>query len=217
MIHKTLAVALLMAAALTASAQKFSLTDTDDYSRLDLLPNLADPIYYDHGLHATSHMAPGIGIGYLFGINVTGHSLPLFLEVGPEVNYNVRFEEVDTWDDASGKPTEEDFTTRMLNVGVPLNVVYKVRFTDAISLAPFAGLNAKFNLLASTYRDGKEIADSFDDGANRFQMGWNAGVGIYFNRFYVGQRFSSDITPFLKERYYKLKYKNYYLSFGVKF
>lgn len=183
---------------------------TENYSRLNILPIFSQANVSGNGVNMTlDDLMYGIGIGYLFGINITGHNIPLFLEIGPEINYTCRYDE--------GDKSVEDTFTQMITIGTPINVAYKIGLSDAISLAPFAGLNAKINVLSAVYQDG-ETYDTFDNvDANRFQLGWNVGIGCYFNRFYLGYRYYSDITPFWKENGVKATIDNNYINFGIKF
>lgn len=190
---------------------------TDNYTRLDLQFILSQQGYRKHEVHYTNkHDQYGLGIDYLVGINITGHKLPLFVEIGPDINYTFRYEEVDYWDH-SEKYYEEEIKNRKLSIGTPVNISYKIRLCDAISIAPYLGLNVKYNILAASYYDDRKI-DAFDDeNANRFQLGWNIGFGFYFKNFYVGNKFYKDITPFIENRGAKVSFRNYYLNLGVKF
>lgn len=210
--NKIIAALLLAAATLPVSAQS---SNTDNYSRLDLHLILSNPEFEGHGVYLTdSHVQYGIGLHNVYGINLTGHKLPLFLEIGPEVNYTYKYEEVDNWD--FEYLYTEEIETRRLSVGTPIDVAYKFRLSDAIAISPYAGINVKYNVLAATYYDDIKF-DDFEDGANRFQLGWNIGFGFYFGKFYLGHRYSEDITPFIEKHHSKTIFQTHYLNLGIQF
>lgn len=189
--------------------------ETDNYSRLDLSLVSQQPVYASDGVTAWStHNLQGVGVGYLFGINVTGHHLPLFLEVGPECSFTRRSEEIDYWDIQLNK-TSDEVNTQLLSLSTPLDLSYHCRLNDDVVLAPAVGLQAKVNLLAKVSSEG-ETTNLLDGEARRFQLGWNLGCGLYYNRLYLGLRFTSDVTPFLPEKHDKLRYQCYVLTLGVR-
>lgn len=213
--NKILAALILAAATLPASAQFFN-TDTDDYTRLDFQLILSHPEYEDYGVYfSNTHTQYGLGLNYIYGYNLTGHKLPLFVEFGPELNYTYKYEEIDYWDIHDCLETEK-IRTRRLTLGTPVDFVYKFRLTDGITVAPYAGIDIKANLLAATYTNGIK-ADAFSEGANLFQLGWNLGFGFYFNKFYLGHRYSEEITPFIEKHRSKTIFRNNYLNLGIRF
>lgn len=184
-------------------------SDVDNYGLLTFSPVFSIP--YIHNVSGDTFY--GIGIGYLWGINITGHKLPLFVELGPDVNYMVRK------DDAEYEYYDDSWY-HLLSVNTPLNVAYKLKVGDNITLAPFVGLTARINILAMSV-DDEETYNAFDDGnAKRFQLGFNAGVGAYFNRFYVGYRYNHDITALEKSDYSStldVTLDHHYITLGIKF
>lgn len=46
--------------------------------------------------------------------------------------------------------------------------------------------------------DKKETGNK-DDTWKRFQMGWQLGVGLYYNQLYVGVGYGKDITELCKK------------------
>ncbi len=191
-------------------------TDMQNYSRLNFSFAITQPVTSSHGITSVStHNLYGMNVGYLFGINVTDHRLPLFLEVGPEGSYVRRTEEIEYWGD-SYLISQEEINTQLLTFSSPINLAYLYRITDALVLAPSAGLNAKLNLVANNRVKG-ETFDFFDQDAHRFQLGWNAGCGIYLHRYYLGLRYTADITSFLSQRQLKEKYQNVDFSIGLRF
>ena len=192
--------------------------ELDNYSRLDVSYVSQQPVDIEAGIPLVSnHSLTGVSLAYTFGINVTGHSTPLFLEVGPDISYTQRTDEVDIWYDAFSV-VHEDVKMQILSLGTPLNLTYRLPLSDAFVLAPSAGLNAKLNLLAKT-SSGGETADLLDHGAKRFQLGCNAGCGIYYGRYYLGLQYAYDLTPFYtyQQGHEKERYQQFRLSLGYRF
>lgn len=215
--HACLAVMLLWFLPCTVAGQTKTVdSDMQNYSRLNFSFAITQPVTSSHGVTSVStHNLYGMNVGYLFGINLTDHRLPLFLEVGPEGSYVRRTEEIDYWDDLY-LINQEEISTQLLSISSPINLAYLYRLTDNLVLVPSAGLNAKLNLVANNRVKG-ETFDLFDQDAHRFQLGWNAGCGIYLHRYYLGLRYTADITSFLSQRQLKEKYQNIDFSIGLRF
>lgn len=133
----------------------------------------------------------GVSLEWTKGISVSA-SLPLFIETGIGATY--------AW------KSEDDIDNRFLSIQVPVNLVYKYQLTDAINIAPFAGLYFRGNILAeSEYEDEYDSDkinwfDDFEDdgfGASRFSYGWQIGVGVEFKKFYLGLSYGSDLNKLI--------------------
>lgn len=187
----------------------FTAADVKNYGRLNISPAFSLP--YMDGEYGETYW--GLGIGYLFGVNLTGQHIPLFLEIGPEITWLTRTEKVD-------EIYYDKIYFHLLSLSSPLNISYKISLGNKNYIAPFIGLTAKFNMMA-TIQD--EVVHSMfnkdysEDIPNRFQLGWNTGVGFYFNRFYLGYRYSPDITSFIKEDHQSLSFDCHYINLGICF
>lgn len=128
----------------------------------------------------------GISAAWTKGIAIS-KTTPLFIETGLGLNY--------AW------KSEDEYKTNWLTATVPVNLVYKYEITDGIKLAPFAGLYLRGNLvgnISSDYFD--EDISFFDDyEASRFSFGWNIGVGVDINKFYLGISYGSDLNEFVED------------------
>lgn len=159
----------------------------------------------------------GVAIDYIHGFSLT-KSIPLFLETGVGLDFGF-------WGDSESVRYDDgesyDFKLRLstLSFAVPVNLAYRLQFNDAFSLQPYLGLNFKINALANykieeEYEDEDGYGDSDDESFNmfdkddvgdddfrwnRFQMGWHIGVGMNYNKFYLGLSYGTDFSQLWKK------------------
>ena len=170
---------------------------------------------YVGNVDSWGHM--GFNVGYSRGINL-GKSLPLFLELGGEINYTSGTEEGEYYG------SDCDYSISLINVSVPVNVTYRVPVSEGFAIAPFAGVNFKYNamgLVKGKTRKGESDWYSVfneknlkkylgtDEGPNVFQIGLNVGVNfVVSNKFVFGYRFQPDLMDYFKyeKSYYGEKY-----------
>lgn len=164
--------------------------------------------------------ANGFNVMYNHGFALTS-SAPLFLELGFGLGYN------------SGKHTEKVSDRYKYEGGisnfwlkVPVNLAYRAKLTDNISLLPYTGINFKINGTLDAkdteydyYYDEKdtETWSFFDDemGGKRFQMGWQIGVGVNISKLYLGIQYGIDFLPAVKNVYdYKINSSNLAVNLG---
>lgn len=137
----------------------------------------------------------GISAAWTKGIAIS-KTTPLFIETGLGLNY--------AW------KSEDEYKINWLTATIPVNLVYKYEISDGIKLAPFAGIYLRGNLLGemnidddySQYRDDVNFFDDYKDGgleASRFSFGWNIGVGVEINKFYLGLSYGSDLNEFVED------------------
>lgn len=137
----------------------------------------------------------GISAAWTKGIAIS-KTTPLFIETGLGLNY--------AW------KSEDEYKINWLTATIPVNLVYKYEISDGIKLAPFAGIYLRGNLLGemnidddySQYMDDVNFFDDYDDGgyeASRFSFGWNIGVGVEINKFYLGLSYGSDLNEFVED------------------
>ena len=150
----------------------------------------------------------GFGIDYIHGFSLS-NSLPMFVELGGNINFNFY----------SNTETEEyyKYTQKFQNINlqVPVNFAWRFNVTDGFSIKPYAGINFKLNFVSQTKsiwedtEDGEKEEDDwincFDKGEkhmdgsdytwNRFQMGWQIGVGFQYKPLYLGVQYGTDFIP----------------------
>lgn len=155
-------IALMMVTVMGAKAQDM----TDNYSR----------IYAGFNALAFEH-APenhyGFGVGYAYGANITGHNLPMFIELGGEYAY------------VSSDKLNEKFHS----LAVPVNFTYKFG-NEKFAVAPFIGETFRVGLsydapvLAVVTEKTSSI---YDDPVNahrftaHFSFGCNFTIAQHYN------------------------------------
>ncbi|MBR6106056.1 MAG: outer membrane beta-barrel protein [Paludibacteraceae bacterium] len=163
---------------------------------------------YDQDVYLGGHL------GYQRGINLTKDRIPLFLQVGAEAVYETADYESDVPDDMG---QFIDGRYHFMNVSVPVNISYRFG-KENFSVEPFLGMNFRGNIIGKMkYEDGSE-RDFFDsEDANRFQFGLNVGVGFNIYKFYVGYKFTPDLTEYLSELFCDDKSSYHHISLGFNF
>ena len=174
---KILAIVMAMAVIVSPSAQSL----TDNYNKIYAGWN-------SMGFEDTdADNLNGFNVGYAYAFNITGHAVPLFLEVGAEYNYVSH--------DYDGNKNKAS------NVTIPVLVTYKFG-NEKINFAPFLGEGI---CCWTTLKDGDidcfDIKDSKGDKVfNRVQALFYAGFNIGFAKhFNVGYRYAYSETKMAKD------------------
>lgn len=208
---KTLLIAILGLMALVAKAQN------ENYNRIYIgyTPIMAtDDDMWDDTFH-------GLNVGYTKGLSLNGN-VPLYLEVGANVQFNMYSEE--EYDYA------HDLTMTFLQAQIPVNVTYLFPLGDSgITLAPYAGLSAKFNILGKQKLENPDNGNSHevdffskddlgDDTAKRFQVGMLLGANITFGeKLNLGIGYQRDLTSYMEYDHEKLMFHGIVATIGFNF
>lgn len=173
----------------------------------------------------------GVSVGFNKYTSIS-QSAPLFLEYGAALQYSWNSEEED---DITTK-------YNMFSAKIPVNVTYAFAIPNSkITIAPYAGLNLRLNLFGNrkyevdglgSYEDEfweemeeeygiKQEANLFDKDDmghkdatwKRFQIGWQIGVNVNFQKAYLGVSYGSDFTEIVKD----CKMKTTSITLGYKF
>lgn len=146
----------------------------------------------------------GLTVDYVHGLNILPNA-PLYVEFGAGLAYNNSNESTKAYFDGI-EIFHAEADVSFLSAKVPVNLVYRVPLTKGISLAPYAGLQAKINLIGkATNENGiagqssKTSVSFFDYDAKRFQLGYQVGVGLNIKMVYVGVGYQGDMTSYLEE------------------
>ena len=131
----------------------------------------------------------GASVGYVKSFGVSS-SAPLFIETGGNVSW------------FGGEIEDTDIKMNVFSVNVPVNFGYKFSFGENNGILPYVGLTLRGNIFGNYKEDG-ESYNAFDEDEvgdmqlNRFQIGWQIGVGANFNTFYVGASYGTDFSEIL--------------------
>ena len=145
--------------------------------------------YTFHG--ATGSIATqGFALGWARSIQVTENT-PLFVELGAQMKY----------DFAGENPQHQNASYRQLSFRVPANLVYKVypSRNSSFALAPMAGIFCQVRAMGKEKLNGqsRNITDNGNNNTTgavwkRFQLGWQAGLKFYWDRYYCGFTYAQD-------------------------
>ena len=173
---------------------------------------------------------------FLVGFNVA-NGVPVFIETGAGFLYASNKYSDSYTDDYYEIEVSLDLKTKITSIYVPVNIAYEFSVSDNMSVIPYAGLKARFNLsgaqdvtmrIRDTYSGYSETDhDSIDmfykremnnfwglsDEAKRFQLGWQVGANVDLSGFLIGISYGADMGEFLKD----CKFKTTSLSLGFRF
>lgn len=203
-----LSVALLAIASLSLSAQSKAKEWSSFYVQYNPMTFVQDISGYD------DLDFKGFTVGYDKAISIGGVT-PVFLNVGGAVNA------------AFYSESEGDEEERMTFVAakVPVSLTYKWAISDAISILPYAGLYARFNIIGNLTQDNGyddetiSVFDKKDMGSSdatwkRFQIGYQIGANVMFNdKWHLGLAWSSDFSEICK----KCKFNTPAITIGLEF
>ena len=183
------------------------------------------------GVEGNKSSLNGFGIQYNYGIGLG--SKPMNIEVG--LKWNMGFKSVSLTEDYYGYFYEDKVSTQFMRLNIPVSYIYHFHVNGMFAIAPYAGLDFRFNLLAKTkwkeYEDGElDYEDSWswfdkdemgDDTAKRFQMGWHVGVRFEVKKIFLGVEYGTDFMPFWSSKWQgeksHIKTGNLAVSVGYKF
>ena len=135
---------------------------------------------------------PGFSVGYLRGIGLT-QKVPLYLEVGGEIDFNRYSESEDG----------EDYKQTLLGLKIPVSLVYRLNINENFSISPLFGFDFRLNLMGKgkSESDGEsEDWNLFDDDEmggeayKRFQAGWHIGVGFDYKALHFGVDYGTSFN-----------------------
>ena len=135
---------------------------------------------------------PGFSVGYLRGIGLT-QKVPLYLEVGGEIDFNRYSESYDG----------EDYKETLLGLKIPVSLVYRININEDFSISPLFGFDFRVNLLGKAkveYGDESYDYNLFKDDEmdgeayKRFQAGWHIGVGFDYKALHFGVDYGTSFN-----------------------
>lgn len=138
----------------------------------------------------------GFNMEYVHAFNIA--KIPLFIETGGGISF-ARYKENLEWgyDEYSFSQS-----VNMLSLHIPVNLVYKIRLNDKISIKPFTGFYLRANLMGKyKLSDGEDSEDynvfdkdDMENTWNRVQFGWQIGTTLDINKFNIGIGYALDFN-----------------------
>ena len=190
---------------------------------------------WDKGADVNACLFPlttGISLGYLESAKLFDSSLPVLVDYGVNLQYNMG-KEIDyptgTLLDASS-----ECRVNTLAVNVPVHAALNLKF-NKVSINPYLGVNFRINLLGNQttinklgdtttttkirlFDDSDEKGAADDAAWERFQTGLSYGVAVSYSRYTFGIGFISDLMPIVDwDDDYTAKMSMTTISFGYAF
>ncbi|MDE6265835.1 MAG: PorT family protein [Muribaculaceae bacterium] len=105
-------------------------------------------------------------------------------------------------------PVQVDGSIRNFGFRVPVNVGYRLSLTDDMGLKFFTGPQMNMSLVARSHFNDTEGVEKIEDsnilgkgGFKRFDLQWNFGVGLDYNRWFVGVSASAGVTKVMNRTF----------------
>ena len=170
------------------------------YNRLGVSYN-HDSFRDKYDYHRTDFATNGFGVEYRRGF-LMSQTYPFYIELG--ANANMGFYSNDDKDRYYPVKT----TITAANLQIPMDFVYRFTLNDKLIIAPYAGITFKVNLMmleryssesqkyTSNYL-GNHSPWGFENYEkwNRFQAGWQVGVGAQYKSYYLAVQYGMDVIP----------------------
>lgn len=146
----------------------------------------ASEFHWSSDGHSENTSMSGVSLGWNQAMPIAGDT-PLFFQYGAALRYGWHSEEM----------LREDMKQSMLDVKIPLNLVYSIPVSGSVSIDPFAGLYARGIILAKAKWGDDSFSyfsedDMGDDTWNRFTMGAQLGLNVRFSDYYAGVSYGMD-------------------------
>lgn len=197
----------LLQSSATISDTEFNKTPLSTWSNIMISYN--EPFYTDKDLDS------GFSVGYHTSM-ILDRDLKLFLEYGGVASYSSYGQNTDSY----------DIKDTYFDVKIPANLAFRFSLSDKVSVIPYAGLNLKVGVLATSnvdYTEGEEkskelnlySSDDVSDSEkmNRINLGVQYGVNLTYKVVCFGIGWENDFT----ETYTDNKYGNFAISLGYLF
>ena len=168
----------------------------------------------------------GFGLEQVVGLPLSV-SLPMYIETGLKFQAG--------W----GKIKEENLgygekcSVNLFRLNIPLRYIYHIRLAENFKLAPYLGVDFRFNLASrgryNFYQGDNVIAserinyfskdDMGDDRFNRFQFGWHVGLRFEMSFFDIFAMYCTDFTKLYNDKVSneKISTGNLAVGFGLTF
>lgn len=166
-----------------------------------------------------NYFLSGVSLGWMGDLRIN-KKLPLFLELGANFTYHTGSSKGDSIR-FNGEEVRH-YRINAFSLTIPVNISYHIRdfaHVDGLTLAPYVGVNARFNIVASrteklttktatgsytTSSSASLMKDERNGGVfdakphvgKIAQVGAQVGINAYYKRYSFGVAYMHDLTPF---------------------
>lgn len=184
---KTLATAMLLTLAATASAQDSSQPESFNKVYVEYSPTYVKGADID-----SKYTLNNLALGYSHNIKIS--DLPMHLEFGGKIGYQF------------GENKEDDYKENfnLFTVTVPtINLCFDIKLGDKVVVMPYGGYSLKINVLGKMKRDTGTNSNKYDlfdkdemgqqNVWEQFVNSWQAGVDVHYSKYFIGVAYSGDL------------------------
>lgn len=170
----------------------------------------------------------GNGIGTSAGVVFTHYFYgDFYLEPGAYIFYDTFSQTIFIHpDDQPAQLSQVDGSIRNLGFRLPLNLGYRFPISENLGLKLFTGPQMNFSLMARSHFNKPQGTgnDQLNDtdilgkrGFKRFDLQWNFGVGLDYNRWYVAINAATGLTKVMNRTFEHFRRNYLYVSLGYTF
>lgn len=180
----------------------------------------------------TSMGLDGFGIGYIHGFSLSS-VYPVYIESGIKYT-SMWWGETFTMQTRGLSYGQYHNNISLATFSVPLNLAFQFTPADDVYVTPYIGVNMKMHISGkysqkSVLENNEVIKDSwsvFDDSDeamgnqgtwNRFQAGWQIGIGIRYAPYYLGVSWGTDFNRICNSSDCKISSRSTTITVGYTF
>ncbi len=223
----------------TGSSNVSSVANTNDYNRITLSyenTHFGANDKMKHFFNGEDGMSlNGVGFEYIHGFSIS-KAYPMFIESGVKLQFGAG--------SVTDEDYDEEVTLKLqrFSFSIPVNYTYRFAIGENMNIAPFIGLNFKLHAMGRQkydfsydYDDWYDYDDYDDDEDskwislfdkkkmgknetwNRFQMGWQVGIGFNVKTLYIGVQYGTDFIQAYKHKKYGINSGDFAAKVGFCF
>lgn len=178
-------------AQIVSSSSRKIVTETKEFTNYSRIFVSYAPMSFSGDIGKHMDTATGFALGWQGGWSVS-KIIPLYVEGGLNLRYCFY--------------SKNEETDNYLSLNLPVNIAYKFSIpgVDGLSLVPYLGLHLTGSILGTATVDDETYNffsedDMGDNTANRFQFGWQIGVGVNYKSLYLGVGYSAEFTQYFED------------------
>lgn len=147
-----------------------------------------------------------------------------YIEPGAYLFYDTFGQTVTATAEPADVPVDVDGSIRNFGIRIPVNMGYRLTLTDDMGLKFFTGPQMNMSLVARSHFNDEEGVERIEDtnilgkkGFKRFDMQWNFGVGLDYNRWFVGVTASAGVTKVMNRTFEHFRRNYVMIAVGYTF